>query len=208
MLVQRPHRVEESRAAAARGEGRHVDDAGGDEELLDDLPEGVDARGIEILFARYFLDLDAFGPHLARVFDARPGKVRDSPPSKLRFKFDLEDEEGSLGMGEFADAAQHVLQQFAGGPHKGLMPELHLALTYDCMDGGEDARVFLVMPDLTDDWAPCYESVDIVTAVPRERDIDGVARYCFKKVARELLSAVIKPTKKPRFYYVKTATGG
>ena len=88
------------------------------------------------------------------------------------------------------------------------MPELHLALTYDCMDGGEDARVFLVMPDLTDDWAPCYESVDIVTAVPRERDIDGVARYCFKKIARELLSAVIKPTKKPRFYYVKTATGG
>ena len=38
--------------------------------------------------------------------------------------------------------------------------------------------------------------------------IDGVARYCFKKIARELLSAVIKPTKKPRFYYVKTATGG
>ena len=135
-------------------------------------------------------------------------RAAPSPPSKLRFKFDLEDEEGSLGMGEFADAAQHVLQQFAGGPHKGLMPELHLALTYDCMDGGEDARVFLVMPDLTDDWAPCYESVDIVTAVPRERDIDGVARYCFKKVARELLSAVIKPTKKPRFYYVKTATGG
>ena len=29
--LQRPHRVEE-RAAAARGEGRHVDDAGGDEE--------------------------------------------------------------------------------------------------------------------------------------------------------------------------------
>ena len=208
MLVQRPHRVEESRAAAARGEGRHVDDASGNEELLDDLPEGVDARGIKIFFARYFLDLDAFGPHLARVFDARPGKVRDSPPSKLRFKFDLEDEEGSLGMGEFADAAQHVLQQFAGGPHKGLVPELHLALTYDCMDGGEDARVFLVMPDLTEEWAPNYKSVDIVTAVPRERDIDGVARYCFKKVARELLSAVIKPTKKPRFYYVKTATGG
>ena len=44
--------------------------------------------------------------------------------------------------------------------------------------------------------------------LPRERDIDGVARYCFKKIARELLSAVIKPTKKPRFYYVKTATGG
>ena len=38
--------------------------------------------------------------------------------------------------------------------------------------------------------------------------IDGVARYCLKKVVRELLSAVIKPTKKPRFYYVKTATGG
>ncbi len=72
MLVQRPHRVEE-RAAAARGEGRHVDDAGGDEEL----PENVDARGVEIFFARYFLDLGAFGPHLARVLDARPGKVRD-----------------------------------------------------------------------------------------------------------------------------------
>ncbi len=130
MLIQRPHRVEESRAAAARGKGRHVDDAGGNEELLDDLPEGIDARGIEIFFARYFLDLGAFGPHLARVLD------------------------------------------------------------------------------LTEDWAPCYQSVDIVTAVPRERDIDGIARYCLKKVVRELLSAVIKPTKKPRFYYVKTATGG
>ena len=102
-----------------------------------------------------------------------------------------------------------------GGPNGYLKLEsrtgcvaLHLALTYDCMDGGEDARVFLVMPDLTDNWAPCYESVDIVTAVPRERDIDGVARYCFKKVARELLGAVIEPTAKPRFYYVKTATGG
>ena len=40
--------------------------------------------------------------------------------------------------------------------------------------------------------------MDIVTAVPRERDIDGVARYCFKKVARELLGAVIEPTAKPR----------
>ena len=70
------------------------------------------------------------------------------------------------------------------------------------------------MPDLTENWAPHYKSVDnyksvdIVTAVPRERDIDGVARYCFKKVARELLGAVIEPTAKPRFYYVKTATGG
>ena len=68
VLVQRPHRVEESRAAAARGEGRHVDDAGGDEEL----PEGVDARGVEIFFARYFLDLGAFGPHLARVLGTAP----------------------------------------------------------------------------------------------------------------------------------------
>ena len=64
------------------------------------------------------------------------------------------------------------------------------------------------MPDLTEEWAPNYKSVNIVTAVPRERDIDGVARYCFKKVARELLGAVIEPTAKPRFYYVKTATGG
>ena len=64
------------------------------------------------------------------------------------------------------------------------------------------------VPDLTEEWAPCYKSVDIVTAVPRERDIDGVARYCLKKVARELLGAVIEPTVKPRFYYVKTATGG
>ena len=65
-----------------------------------------------------------------------------------------------------------------------------------------------IMPDLTEEWAPHYKSVDIVTAVPRERDIDGVARYCLKKVARELLGAVIEPTAKPRFYYVKTATGG
>ena len=61
VLVQRPHRVEESRAAA-----------GGDEELLDELPEGVDARGVEIFFARYFLDLGAFGPHLARVLGTAP----------------------------------------------------------------------------------------------------------------------------------------
>ena len=124
-----------------------------------------------------------------------------------------------------------MVYQFAGGPHDDKVPEhkyvevggpngyldlesrtgcvdLHLALTYDCMGGGEDAEVFLVMPDLTEEWAPCYKSVDIVTAVPRERDIDGVARYCFKKVARELLGAVIEPTAKPRFYYVKTATGG
>ena len=125
-----------------------------------------------------------------------------------------------------------MVYQFAGGPHDDKVPEhkyvevggpngyldlesrtgcvaLHLALTYDCdRPSRADARVFLVMPDLTEEWAPNYKSVDIVTAVPRERDIDGVARYCFKKVARELLGAVIEPTAKPRFYYVKTATGG
>ena len=143
-LVQRPLRVEEARAAAERGEGFHVDDAGGDKELLDDLPEGVDARGVELVLARDFLDLDALGPHLAGVL-------------------------------ELSSRAQH----------RGYR-----------------------MPDLTEEWAPNYKSVDIVTAVPRERDIDGVARYCFKKVARELLGAVIEPTAKPRFYYVKTATGG
>jgi len=169
---------------------------------------------------------------------ARSGDLpaEPSPPSKLRFKFGLdeyEDEDcpGPLGKVSFARAARHVLYQFAGGPHDDKVPEhkyfevggpngyldlesrtgcvdLHLALTYDCMGGGEDAEVFLVMPDLTEEWAPCYKSVDIVTAVPRERDIDGVARYCLKKVARELLGAVIEPTVKPRFYYVKTATGG
>ena len=47
---------------------------------------------------------------------------RASPPSKLRFKFELdeyEDEEcpGPLGKVSFARAARHVLYQLAGGPH-------------------------------------------------------------------------------------------
>ena len=51
-----------------------------------------------------------------------------SPPSKLRFKFGLdeyEDEDcpGPLGKVSFARAARHVLYQFAGGPHDDKVPE-------------------------------------------------------------------------------------
>lgn len=76
------------------------------------------------------------------------------------------------------------------------------------MCGNSDEKVFFIMPENIEDWAPGYRSMDEVTALPRERDIDGVARYCFQKIVRELLGAAIEPTAKPRFYYVKTATGG
>ena len=162
-LVQRPLRVEKSRPAAARGEGRHVHDAGRNKELLDDLSESVDARGVELVLAVDLLDFDAFGEHLARVFNVRAGEVRDD----------------SVRRPVVICAVIRMRKLFSS-----------------CRKTSKIGRRAIVV------WTRS------LTALPRERDIDGVARYCFQKIVRELLGAAIEPTAKPRFYYVKTATGG
>lgn len=86
--------------------------------------------------------------------------------------------------------------------------KLHVVHGYCGMHDEESARVFVVMPDLTESWAPCYRTVNEVSVVPRERDIDGLRRYCFEKVARELLGDVIPGSERPRFFYLKAVTGG